>query len=62
MKYAIALISVVMAAALALPLALAAAFFSPVLVMAAPLALAGGEPRLAPAGLGRAKPAAATRL
>jgi hypothetical protein len=62
MKYLIALVSVVMAAALALPLALAAVFFSPVLVMAAPLALAGGEPRLTPAGLGRARPVVPTRL
>ncbi len=62
MKYAIVLVSVVMAAALALPLALTAVFFSPVLFMAAPLALAGGEPRQAPGGLGRAKPVAVTRL
>ena len=46
MKYAIALVSLVIAAALALPLALAAIFFSPVLVMAAPFAMAMKEKRL----------------
>lgn len=45
MKYAIAFVSLVMAAALALPLALAAIFFSPVLVMAAPFVIATKEQR-----------------